>query len=317
MELRPQAHDIIRTWLFTTILRSHLDHNVLPWRHAAISGWVLDPDRKKMSKSKGNVVTPMPVLEQYGSDAVRYWAASARLGIDTAFDEGQIKVGRRLAIKILNASRFALSMDASPAEIVAPVDRSMLGALRTVVAESTAAFQSYEHARALELTERFFWAFTDDYLELVKQRAYGARGPEGAGSAVAALRAALDVLLRSFAPFLPYVTEEVWSWWHEGSVHRAPWPAADELASAADAGVYEVAAAVLTAVRRHKALEKVSLRTPCTVVTVYDSAERLALLSESTEDLLEAGTIQRLETAEGDVFRVDTVLASPDAAAKG
>jgi valyl-tRNA synthetase len=259
----------------------------------------------------------MPILERYGSDAVRYWASSARLGIDTAFDEAQIKVGRRLAIKILNASRFALSMEAPPGQIVEPVDRSMLGTLRGVVTESTAAFQGYEHARALELTERFFWAFTDDYLELVKQRAYGIHGPEAAGSAVAALRAALDVLLRSFAPFLPYVTEEVWSWWREGSVHRAPWPAADELATISDPGVYDVAAAVLTAIRRHKALQKVSLRTPCTVVTVHDTAERLALLSESRADLLEAGSIETLETVEDDEFRVDTTLASPDAAARG
>ena len=317
MDLRPQGHDIIRTWLYYTLLKAHLEHDSLPWTNAAISGWVLDPDRKKMSKSKGNVVTPMPILERYGSDAVRYWASSARLGTDTAFDEAQIKVGRRLAIKILNASRFALSMEAPPGQIVEPVDRSMLGRLRGVVTESTVAFQGYEHARALELTERFFWAFTDDYLELVKQRAYGIHGPEAAGSAVAALRAALDVLLRSFAPFLPYVTEEVWSWWREGSVHRAPWPAADELATISDPGVYEVAAAVLTAIRRHKALQKVSLRTPCTVVTVHDTAERLALLSESRADLLEAGSIETLETVEDDEFRVDTTLASPDAAARG
>ncbi|MDP9297650.1 MAG: valine--tRNA ligase [Actinomycetota bacterium] len=317
MDLRPQGHDIIRTWLYYTVLKAHLEHDSLPWTNAAISGWVLDPDRKKMSKSKGNVVTPMPILERYGSDAVRYWASSARLGIDTAFDEAQIKVGRRLAIKILNASRFALSMEAPPGQIVEPVDRSMLGTLRGVVTESTVAFQGYEHARALELTERFFWAFTDDYLELVKQRAYGIHGSEAAGSAVAALRAALDVLLRSFAPFLPYVTEEVWSWWREGSVHRAPWPAADELATISDPGVYDVAAAVLTAIRRHKALQKVSLRTPCTVVTVHDTAERLALLSESRADLLEAGSIETLETVEDDEFRVDTTLASPDAAARG
>ena len=314
MDLRPQGHDIIRTWLYYTVLKAHLEHDSLPWTNAAISGWVLDPDRKKMSKSKGNVVTPMPVLERYGSDAVRYWASSARLGIDTAFDESQIKVGRRLAIKLLNASRFVLSMEAEPGAITESVDRSMVASLARVVAEASAAFEAYEHARALGAIESFFWAFTDDYLELVKQRAYGTHGPERAGSAVAALRTALDVVSRLFAPFLPYVTEEVWSWWRQGSVHRAPWPGFQEVTSAAggvDSDVYEFAAAVLTAVRKEKALRKVSLRTACPRVIVRDTPERLALLASSSDDLREAGNIESLETAEADEFSVETTLAPP------
>ena len=319
MDLRPQGHDIIRTWLYYTVLKSHLEHGSLPWSNAAISGWVLDPDRKKMSKSKGNVMTPMPVLEQYGSDAVRYWASSARLGADTTFDESQIKVGRRLAIKILNASRFALSMEAAEAAITEPLDRSMLAALSAVVAGATQAFEGYDHARALEITERFFWGFTDDYVELVKQRAYGGHGPDAAGSAVSALRLALDVLLRLFAPFLPFVTEEVWSWWREGSVHRTQWPTIDEVASAAagaDLGIYEVAAAVLTAIRKEKALQKVSLKTPCSRVVVRDTADRLGLLGPSIADLREAGNIETLETAEADALSVETTLA-PSAPAPG
>ncbi len=135
MDVRPQAHDIIRTWLFTTILRSHLDYDVLPWRNAAISGWVLDPDRKKMSKSKGNVVTPMHLLEEHGADAVRYWAASGRPGTDTAFDAQQMKVGRRLAVKLLNASKFALA-DLPPQgeALTHPLDRALIARLAAVVA---------------------------------------------------------------------------------------------------------------------------------------------------------------------------------------
>src|SRR5262249_15295850 len=203
MDMRPQAHDIIRTWLFDTVLRSHLAHDSLPWKNAAISGFVVDPDRKKMSKSKGNVVTPLALLEEHGSDGVRYWAASGRPGTDTVFDTNQMRVGRRLAIKLLNASRFALapsrdSGDGSAAsaaraasltangvlgeEVTAPVDRAVLRTLGALVAEATRDFESYDYARVLQRTEEFFWRFCDDYLELVKGRRYGEQGPAAQAS---------------------------------------------------------------------------------------------------------------------------------------
>jgi len=312
MDLRPQAHDIIRTWLFYTVLRSDLEHGSLPWTDATISGFVLDPDRKKMSKSKGNVVVPTEVFERHSSDAVRYWAGSARLGYDAAIDEQQMKVGRRLAIKLLNATRFVLSMEAEPGEISEPLDLAMLASLAEVVREATEALDGYEHARALDLTERFFWGFTDDYLELVKQRAYGVHGPPQAASAVAALRTAIDVVVRLFAPYLCYVTEEVWSWWREGSVHRAAWPTVDELGVAvgADAEVYSVTAAVLSSVRKAKALAKVSLRVPAERVLVRDVADRLSKLAAAERDLREAGNIETLETIEAEEHSVETVLAA-------
>jgi valyl-tRNA synthetase len=313
MDLRPQAHDIIRTWLFYTVLKAELLHGTLPWSDAAISGFILDPDRKKMSKSKGNVVTPIDLLEQHGADAVRYWAASARLGHDAAFKEEQIKIGRRLAIKVLNASRFALSLDGPEAAIADPLDRSMLRRLAEVVEEATAAFEDYEHARALDAIERFFWGFTDDYLELVKGRAYGSHGPEAAGSAIAALRLALSVLQRLFAPFLPYVTEEVWSWWREGSVHRERWPAAEELngpAAGGDVAVYQVAAWVLGEVRKAKALAKRSLRAPAERVVVRDTQERLKVLGGVERDVREAGNVAAIEYAEAKEPAVEVALAA-------
>ncbi len=223
-DLRPQAHDIIRTWLFDTVLRSHFEHDSLPWTNAALSGWILDPDRKKMSKSKGNVVTPFALLEEHGSDGVRYWAARGGPGADTAFDVGQMKVGRRLAIKLLNASKFILMKTEPCGDVTHAVDRGMLTKLAKLVDEATSDLESYNYTRALEHSEGFFWFFCDNYLELVKSRRYGDHGEAAAGSANSALLAALSTLLRLFAPFLPFVTEEVWSWWQPGSVHRATWP---------------------------------------------------------------------------------------------
>jgi valyl-tRNA synthetase len=315
MDLRPQAHDIIRTWLFYTVLKAELEHDSLPWTNAAISGFILDPDRKKMSKSKGNVVTPIGLLEQYGADAVRYWAASARLGLDAAFKEEQIKIGRRLAIKVLNASRFALSLEGPEGEIADPLDRSMLRRLSVVVTDVTAALEDYEHARALDVAERFFWGFTDDYLELVKSRAYGSHGPEAAGSAIASLRLALAVLLRVFAPFLPYVTEEVWSWWRQGSIHRTPWPTPEELADASAGGdpvVHETAAWVLGEVRKHKALAKRSLRTEVERVVVRDTEDRLKILRGVERDVREAGNVAAIEYVEAAEPSVEVVLPPPE-----
>jgi valyl-tRNA synthetase len=318
MDMRPQSHEIIRTWLFSTVVRSHLEHDTLPWSDVAISGWVLDPDRKKMSKSKGNVVTPMGLLEQHGTDAVRYWAACGRPGVDTAFDEAQMKVGRRLAIKVLNASKFALGrLGEGPVpgadRVQVAIDRAMVSGLAAVVAEASAAFASYDYARALERTEAFFWSFCDDYLELVKARAYEDAG-DGPVSARAALATALSVLLRLLAPFLPFVTEEVWSWWHEGSIHTSPWPTLDELGtglSPGDTAVLDMAAEVLGAVRRAKTAAKRSMRAEVARLTVTDSAERLALLAAAENDLRQAGGIRAVETVVGEPA-VDVVLADDE-----
>jgi valyl-tRNA synthetase len=276
-DLRPQGHDIIRTWLFSTVVRSHFEHGGVPWTGTAISGWILDPDRKKMSKSKGNVLTPMGLLEQHGSDAVRYWAAGGRLGTDTAFDEGQMKVGRRLAVKLLNASKFALGFpDPGAGPSTEPLDQALLARLADVVGEATRAFEKWDYSRALEVTESFFWTFCDDYIELVKGRAYG-EGP-AAASAGRALRTALDVLLRLFAPVLPFATEEVWSWWRAGSVHAQSWPDAAALRpeGEVDVDALTLAAAVLGEVRKAKSAAKTSQRTPVTRLVIEGDAARYA-----------------------------------------
>src|SRR3954454_17676179 len=303
MDLRPQGPEIIRTWLFATVVRAHLPHGVLRWRDTAINGWVLDPDRKKMSKSKGNVVTPLPLLEEYGSDAVRYWACSGRPGTDTAVDFGQMKVGRRLATKLLNASKFVLGFpDAGPGEVTEPVDRAMLAALADVTEAATEALNGYDYARALERTEAFFWTFCDDYIELVKNRAYG-EAPEAA-SASRALRLALDTLLRLLAPIVPFVVEEVWSWWREGSVHLTTWPLASHIRAAGgstgDAAVLTVAGEVLGQVRKAKSAAKTSMRTGVARLVVQDTAERLALIEQARPDIVNAGVVTEFVAEPGE-----------------
>jgi valyl-tRNA synthetase len=314
MDLRPQAHEIIRTWLFYTVLRSHLERGVLPWRHAAISGWVLDPDRKKMSKSVGNVVTPMDSLRSYGSDAVRYWAAGGRLGADVTFDPAQLRVGRRLAIKILNASKFVLSFGepdgagAGPAapgrELISePLDAAMLERLAGVIAQCTNALEGFDHAGALAAAEEFFWFLCDDYLELVKGRAYGERGAAPARSARVALRLALSAVLRLFAPFLPYVTEEVWSWWQQGSVHRAAWPGPAEVRPAAgkgDAGgghpvTLAAASGAIAAIRGAKSGARMSMRAPVRTLVVAARRDHLDALTAILPDLQAAGHVENTE----------------------
>ena len=320
MDLCTHAHEIIRTWLFSRVVRSHLEFGVAPWSHAMISGFVVDPDRKKMSKSKGNAIIPSDILDRFGADAVRWRAAMARPGADSPFDETQMKVGRRLAIKVLNASKFVLGSGAvSPdaGAVTEPLDRSMLTGLAVVVDEATAAYESYDYTRALEVTERFFWTFCDDYLELVKERAYGAQGPAAAASATSALALALSVQLRLLAPVLPYATEEVWSWWREGSVHRASWPTSSELvvAEPGDPAMLGVVSAALAAVRGAKSHAKVSQRTPVTSATVSGSADDLARVTSGLADLLAAGRVGRFDLRDADapMAVADVVLAEVSA----
>ncbi|CAB4617268.1 unannotated protein [freshwater metagenome] len=316
-DLRPQGQDIIRTWLFSTVLRSFQEEGVLPWSDAALSGWILDPDRKKMSKSKGNVVVPNDLLDEHGSDAVRYWAASARLGTDAAFDVGQMKVGRRLAIKVLNAAKFVLSFEASQdaKEVTEPIDRAMLSALSEVVAQAGNAFESYDHTKALELTETFFWNFTDDYLELVKERAYGQdTTPEAQASAVLALRIALHTQLRLLAPFIPFATEEAWSWWQDGSIHRSTWPQSAELdnfTQGQSASMLNTASEALIGVRKAKSDQQLSMKAEITSLTINAPEAKLQELKQLEADLSSVGKIEKISFEAGDVLAISNVSFKP------
>ncbi|MEA5635107.1 MAG: valine--tRNA ligase, partial [Cutibacterium granulosum] len=321
MDFAPEAHDIIRTWVFSRIVRAHLENGVLPWKRAAISGFVTDPDRKKMSKSKGNTVVPTEIIEQFGADAVRWRAAMARPGMDSPFDKAQMKVGRRLAMKVLNASKFVLGFGAGGklTDVTNPADLAMLAGLRHLIVTVTEAFEQFNYTAALEASEQFFWTFCDDYLELVKERAYDSDGADEAGalSARTALRTALDVLLRLFAPFLPFVTEEVWSWWKPGSVHIASWPIPEELPCAGDVELLEDISAALVELRGVKSTHKKPMRTPILHATVSAPASMIEHLKLVQTDLAYVSKTEKFTWVEGgEELSLEAELGEPPAKRK-
>jgi valyl-tRNA synthetase len=334
MDLRPQSHEIIRTWAFYTIVKAWMHEGEIPWRHVTISGWVVDPDRKKMSKSRGNVMTPTHIFDEYSADAYRYWAARNRFGTDTTFDTEVVRVGKRLATKLFNASRFVtMQLDRADADysrvaaedISEPLDRAFVAALRGLVARASEGFDSFDYALPLQLTEELFWQFCDDYLELVKVRSYGEEDNAQRRSAIAALHLGLSTFLRLLAPFLPYITEEVWSWrladgdGPEGSIHRAAWPSVDESASVASPSssqAFAAACEVLRKIRGAKTEARRSLRWPVASLAVQGPEDHLEALEAVLADVVHAGAVEvdgcRLSTGdapEGELFSVVAGLA--------
>ncbi|HEY8165498.1 MAG TPA: valine--tRNA ligase [Gemmatimonadaceae bacterium] len=316
--VRPQAHEIIRTWAFYTVAKAMLHENSLPWENVLISGWVLDPNRKKMSKSVGNVMTPGEWIDKYGADAVRYWAASARLGVDTAFDENVLKVGKRLATKLFNAAKFVYQQPGGAGEITEELDRAFLGELAQLVERATAAYERFDYAFALSETESFFWTvFTDNYIELVKDRAK--RGDATSSSAISALQLGLSVLLRLFAPVLPFITEEIWSWRLRGetgseSIHRAPWPSREDFSdveASKNERLIEVVIAALTSVRKLKSEAKVSMIAPIEGLELVVHPDAAPVLDSVLGDVVAAAR------ANGAKLITDSGLGPAEARATG
>jgi len=315
MDVRPQSHEIIRTWAFYTIVKAYLHEREVPWRNVVISGWILDPERKKMSKSHGNVVTPEPLIDQFGADAVRYWAGRARLGVDTAFDEQVFKVGKRLCTKLFNASKFVLDRfkDIDPAEltpdrITVETDRAAVAQVRPILDRATRAFDEYDYAQALTLAEEFFWTtFCDNYIELAKPRTYDESLTEGRLSAAATLRLLHRAVVRLFAPFIPFITDEIWHWAYSAdpdmhdSIHRSPWPSLDEFAGIPEPTsdrTWPLAIRIVEAVRKAKATENLSIKAPVKRVDVVCSPGDGAAVDHAVLDITRMLSIQQFDLDE-------------------
>jgi valyl-tRNA synthetase len=316
MDMRPQGHDIIRTWAFYTIVKAYLHDREIPWKNIVLSGWILDPDRKKMSKSQGNVITPEPLIDEFGADSVRYWAARARLGVDTSYDESVFKVGKRLSTKLFNASKFAIGRFADidpgqlgPGKISAEADRAVIAELRPLLERVTQAFDEFDYAQALQLTEEFFWrTFCDNYLELAKSRTYDEGLTPGRLSAAATLRLLHRTLLRLFAPFLPFLTEEIWSWAYapdhgmSESIHTSPWPDPAEFASIPapeHPETWEATIVVVDAVRKAKADANKSMKAPVKQIAITAEARTLNSLQNTLDDIIGMLHIQHVEQTIG------------------
>lgn len=349
--MRPQAHEIIRTWAFYTILKSHLHAGCAPWRDITISGWCLAHDRSKMSKSKGNVVTPESLLERYGADVVRYWTATSRLGLDTALSEDVLKVGKRLTTKLWNASRFVSmqlkdfdgkpstpKQDVDAGTIFNSVDLWILSKLAGVVKQAGAFYEQYEYADALHLIERFFWDdLCDNYLELSKARTYSEVGAEAdKRSAQYTLWHCLETVLRLFAPTLPYMTETIYQGLFPGrvpSIHaRGNWPKAeDQVVDERSIVVGDACVSILTAVRKAKSDRQVSLKTPLEWIRIAPAAnapaDPKAAVDAIADDLratIGAASLSWADALDGEAvatadeaFALQFEFAAPATAAQG
>ena len=314
MALRPQAHEIIRTWAFYTIVKALHHEQTIPWSDIAISGWCLAKDGEKMSKSKGNVIDPIKLLDEHGSDVVRYWTGTSRLGHDTALSPNTLGQGKRLVNKLWNAVKLAHMAleraditphcpraDIQAGHITHPLDQWLLGRLSETVTRATEAFEAYEYAQALRVAEDFFWrSYCDNYLEMVKHRTRFEGEPNAAEvSALYTLHHASIALIRLFAPFIPYVTDTLNDLMlgEEGkdaaSVHaRGAWPeAADhaapgsmrEVSNAEEEGV-DIEFGIHPVAGRSEL--QLSMRAEVERLTIVSDAQSLeALIGETGEDL--------------------------------
>ena len=312
MTLRPQAHEIIRTWAFYTIVKSHYHFGVLPWKVVAISGWGLAAEGAgKISKSRGGgPMPPVEMIEKYSADAVRYWAASTGLGKDTTISEEKIALGSKLVTKLWNVAKFSqrfLENYQLPARLpdFTPTDRWILSRAQWLIRRVTELFHNYDYAAAKSETESFFWRdLADNYLEMSKERLYDEANELREGARYTLYHVLLTVI-KLFAPILPYITEEIYQALFvpiegEGSIHNARWPVANEswlsaIADAAGEALIEVA----TAIRRYKSESNISLGTELKRLQLATTEPAIArMLQEAKDDIMSVTRARQIEVKE-------------------
>ena len=287
MSLRPQAHDIITFWLFNTVVKSQLHYRKNPFKDVMISGFVLDPEGKKMSKSKGNVVAPQDIVEKYSADALRFWAASSKLGEDLRLKEKELVAGTRFVKKLFNASKFSfMHLKKKPGKVkLETIDKWLLDRLSKVVELSTRAFEKYDYSRTKQETENFFWHdFCDNYLEIIKNRVYNNK--PGKKSAQYVLYQSLLTILKLMAPITPFITEEIYQQYfkkHEKqkSIHITEWPKLKQRDKEAEK-LGNLFIDILQKVRKFKADKKVSVKKE---VVLYLEKEKIKKLGGMLDDL--------------------------------
>lgn len=290
MDLRPQAHDIITFWLFNTVVKSRLHDKKNPWSDIMISGWALDPRGKKMSKSKGNVIHPQEVLEKYGADCLRFWAAGSKLGEDLPYQEKDLITGKKFVTKLWNASKFCMmhigEADGKMPDKIEPIDRWILSKINGIIKTSTESFRDYEYSRTKAEVEIFFWhVFCDYYLEMIKDRLYnqGKYGKASVDSAKFTLYRTLLSVLKLMAPITPYITEEIYQRFfseRDGSksIHVSEWPSFDpKLSDPGAEKTGDMAADVIAAIRKYKTGKGLSMAEPLDTVTI--DSKKLEVLS--------------------------------------
>jgi valyl-tRNA synthetase len=309
-DLRPQAHEIIRTWAFYTVTKSWMHEKDIPWKNIAISGWVVTPDKKKISKSKGgHSIGPEDMLKDFSADALRYWAGRAKLGQDTIFDESVFKIGQRLVTKIFNASKFVmLQLDAPKGveddvtwemnDIVHPIDVAWTRKVSGVVEEVTEKFAAFDYASSLSVVENLFWEFCDYYVELVKWRTYKQRETAGGKSALASLEYSLSNILRLFAPYMPYITEEVWSWYYAEkenapSIHKSLWPTAlSSGLTEEDELLFKMSKDIVGKIRAEKTSAHKNLKWPVSLLEISGKEKDIMLVQKIEADIQATGNVE-------------------------